>query len=330
VEKLPLTVACGDYDRTKSLQDGAVQPEGIRLKYLPLLPAEIFGRMTGALEFDAAEMSLSDHVALASRGDSPFVGIPVFTSRYFRQSCIFINTDAGIALPQDLKGKRIGVPGYAITAAVWIRGILSDEYGVSVRDVEWLTGGLNETGRTERVPLKLTPEIRVNAIPDDKTLDGMLESGEIPAVISARTPASFAQGSPRVGRLFPDYKQVEIDYYKRTKIFPIMHVIVVRKDLYERHPWVARSLYKAFCESKERAVRNMHVSNTLACTLPWLFAEIELVKSVLGSDWWPYGIEPNRRVLATLIRYMGDQGLIDKPIKVEDLFAPNTAGEFKI
>ena len=330
MEKLHLTVACGDYDRTKTLQDGTVQPEGIRLNYLPLQAEEIFWRMSNFLEFDASEMSLSNHITMVSRGNSPFVAIPVFPSRYFRHSCIFINADSGIKGPQDFKGKKIGVPEYSITAAVWIRGFLSDECGVRAQDVQWLVGGQEEAGRKERVRLNLPPEIKVSLIPEDKTLNGMLESGAIDGLISARSPSCFVKGSPKVRRLFPNYKEVEIDYYKRTKIFPIMHVLVIRKDLYDRHPWVARSLYKAFCQSKDRAIQAMHISNTLACTLPWLSAEIELLKSLFGSDWWPYGIEPNRHLLETLIRYMGEQGLIDRPVKLEELFAPNTAGEFKI
>ena len=330
MEKLLLTVACGDYDRTKALQDGSVQPEGIRLNYLPLQAEEIFWRMSNFLEFDASEMSLSNHITMVSRGNSPFVAIPVFPSRYFRHSCIFINADSGIKGPQDFKGKKIGVPEYSITAAVWIRGFLSDECGVRAQDVQWLVGGQEEAGRKERVRLNLPPEIKVSLIPEDKTLNGMLESGEIDGLISARSPSCFVKGSPKVRRLFPNYKEVEMDYYKRTKIFPIMHVLVIRKDLYDRHPWVARSLYKAFCQSKDRAIQAMHISNTLACTLPWLSAEIELLKSLFGSDWWPYGIEPNRHLLETLIRYMGEQGLIDRPVKLEELFAPNTTGEFKI
>ena len=330
MEKLFLTVACGDYDRTKTLQDGTVQPEGIRLNYLPLQAEEIFWRMSNFLEFDASEMSLSNHITMVSRGNSPFVAIPVFPSRYFRHSCIFINADSGIKGPQDFKGKKIGVPEYSITAAVWIRGFLSDECGVRAQDVQWLVGGQEEAGRKERVRLNLPPEIKVSLIPEDKTLNGMLESGAIDGLISARSPSCFVKGSPKVRRLFPNYKEVEMDYYKRTKIFPIMHVLVIRKDLYDRHPWVARSLYKAFCQSKDRAIQAMHISNTLACTLPWLSAEIELLKSLFGSDWWPYGIEPNRHLLETLIRYMGEQGLIDRPLNVEEIFAPNVVGEFKI
>lgn len=331
MEKLHLTVACGDYDRTKTLQDGTVQPEGIRLNYLPLQAEEIFWRMGGHQEFDASEMSLSNQITMVSRGNAPFVAIPVFPSRFFRHSCIFINTDSGIKGPQDFKGKKIGAPEYSITAAVWIRDMLKDDHGVKTQEMEWFVGGQEEPGRKERVALKLPPEIKLSTIAADKTLNGMLESGEIHALISARAPSSFVQGSPKVRRLFPHYKEVEVDYYKRTKIFPIMHVLVIRKDIYEQHPWVARSLYKAFCEAKERAIKAMQFpTNTLALTLPWLFVEIEQLKQLFGPDWWPYGIEPNRHLLETLIRYMGEQGLTDKAVKVEEIFASNAAGEFKI
>ncbi|HSF59234.1 MAG TPA: ABC transporter substrate-binding protein, partial [Candidatus Binatia bacterium] len=270
MEKLHLTVACGDYDRTHALQTGAVNAEGIRLTYVPLEAEEIFWRMGHHQEFDASEMSLSNHVTMISRGDSPFVAIPVFPSRFFRHSCIFVNTESGITDPAAFKGKKVGAPEYSITAAVWIRGLLSDDYGVRAEDVHWWVGGQEDPGRKERVKLSLPAEIKVDAIADDKTLNGMLESGELDALISARSPSCFVKGSPRVKRLFPNFKEVEIAYYKRSKIFPIMHVLVIRKEIYDKHPWIARSLYKAFCAAKDYAIKNMQISNTLACTLPWL------------------------------------------------------------
>lgn len=330
MEKLFLTVACGEYDRTAALQTGAVQAEGIRLTYIPLQAEEIFWRMGHHQEFDASEMSLSNHITMTSRGNSPFVAIPVFPSRFFRHSCIFINTDSGIKKPADFKGKRVGAPEYSITAAVWIRGFLNDDHSVKASDMKWLVGGQEDSGRKERVKLELPPEIKVDSIADDKTLNGMLESGEIDALISARSPSCFMKGSAKVQRLFPNYKDVEIEYYKRTKIFPIMHVLVIRREIYDKNPWIARSLYKAFCDAKDHAIKNMHISNTLSCTLPWLPWEREQLKEIFGTDWWPYGIEPNRHVLEHLIRYMGEQGLLARSVKVEEVFAPNVAGEFKI
>lgn len=330
MEKLHLTVACGDYDRTKALEVGTVQPEGIQLNYIPMRSEEIFWRMCNYEEFDASEMSLSNYMTMLSRGDCPFTAIPVFPSRFFRHSCIFINAGSGIQRPEDLKGKKVGVPEYSMTAAVWIRGFLQDDHGLRTQEVQWLVGGQEDAGRKPRLDFSLPPEIRVNAIPEDKTLNAMLESREIDGLISARIPSSFVKGSSKVRRLYPDYKTVEIDYYKRTKIFPIMHVLVIRKKVYDPNPWVAQSLYKAFCEAKDRAIQTMHISNAHACTLPWLSWEREQLMEIFGPDWWPYGIEANRHVLETLLRYMGEQGLIKRPLKVEEVFAPNVAGEFKI
>jgi 4,5-dihydroxyphthalate decarboxylase len=330
VEKLFLSVACGDYDRTKPLQDGSVEPEGIKLNYIPMQSEEIFWRMGHHREFDASEMSLSNHITMVSRGDSPFVGIPIFPSRFFRHSSVFFNVESGIKKPEDFKGKRVGTAEYAMTAAVWIRGFFNDDYGVRAQDVQWFVGGQEEPGRKERVKLELPPEIKVASIPEDKTLNAMLESGELDALISARIPSSYAKGSRKVQRLFANYKEVEIEYYKRCKIFPIMHILVVRRDVYDRHPWVARSLYKAFCQAKERAMETMHISNSHACTLPWLSWEREQLREIFGPDWWPYGIDANRHVLEALLRYMGEQGLLKKPMKVEDIFAPSALGEFKL
>jgi 4,5-dihydroxyphthalate decarboxylase len=330
MEKLFLTVACGDYDRTRALRDGTVQPEGIRLNYIPLQAEEIFWRMGRHQEFDASEMSLSNAATWIARGNCPFVPIPVFPSRYFRHSCVFINEGSGIRRPEDLKGKRVGTPEYSITAAVWIRGFLQDDYGVRPQDIHWFVGGQEEPGRKERVELRLPAEIKVSAIAPEKMLNGMLESGEIDGLISARSPSCFIKGVPGIRRLFPNYKEVEVDYYRRTKIFPIMHVLVLRKDIHERHPWVARSLYKAFCDAKEKCLQALSISNTLAYTLPWLFAEVEELRGVFGSDWWPYGIDANRHTLAKLIGYMHSQGLLEKKLMLEDLFPPSLAGEFKI
>ena len=330
MEKLFLTVACGDYDRTKPLQDGSVEPEGIRLNYVPMQSEEIFWRMGHHREFDVSEMSLSNHITMLGQGNSPFVGIPIFPSRFFRHSSIYYNVESGIKKPEDLKGKKVGTPEYAMTAGVWIRGLFSDDYKVRPQDIRWFLGGQVEPGRKERVKLDLPREISIQSIAEDRTLNSMLDSGEIDALISARSPASLGDGSGKVRRLFPNYKEVEIDYYKRTKIFPIMHIVVIRKDVYERHPWIARSLYKAFCEAKRRAVDNMHISNAHAYMLPWLACEREQLKQIFGSDWWPYGIEPNRHVLEALLRYLQEQGLLKKPLKVEDIFAPSAVGEFKL
>ena len=328
--KLRLTLSIWDYDRTRALADGSVQPDGIELNVLEHPVEETFFRMARHREFDLAEMSMSSYTVSLHRDPQPFIAIPAFVSRYFRHSSVYYNVDSGIKKPEDFKGKKIGTPEYAMTAGVWIRGFFSDDYGVRAQDMKWFLGGQTDPGRKERVKLDLPPEISVQSIPDDKTLNGMLQSGEIDALISARSPSGLGDGSGKVRRLFPNYKEVEIEYYKRTKIFPIMHILVVRKDVYERHPWVARSLFKAFCDAKNRAMETMHISNAHAYALPWLSWEREQLREIFGPDWWPYGIEPNRHVLESLLRYLSEQGLIKKPLKVEDIFAPSAVGEFKL
>jgi len=320
MERIFLTLACGDYDRTKALRDGTVLPEGLRINYLVSESEEIFWRMIKYQEFDAAEMSLSNYITMHSYGDCPFVAIPVFLSRFFRHSCLYINTRAGIESPADLKGKRIGNTRYSMTAAVWVRGFLKDDYGVAPTDAQWFAGGQEEPGRRERLTIQLPPEIKLSAIPEDKTLSGLLEAGEIDALIAARIPSCYAKGSAGVARLFPNYKETEIDYYRRTKIFPIMHVFVIKKELQERHHWIAQSLYRAFLSAKERSMEAMRASLTPVCMIPWLDAEIEQLDNIFGEDWWPYGVESNRPTLEALIRYMGEQGLLGGAVKVDDLF----------
>ena len=329
--KLHLTLACGDYDRTKTLQDGSLDPVGIALNYLPMEAEEIFWRMGHHQEFDASEMSLSNYITMTSRGESPFTAIPIFPSRYFRHSCVFINTARGLDKPEDLGGKRIGVAEYAMTAAVWIRGFLSDDHGVAAKDVAWFTGGQEVPGRKERIELRLPPEIKVQPIPEDRTLNDMLDKGELDALVTARIPSCFAAGAPHIRRLFPDFKSVEIDYYRRTQLFPIMHTVVIRNDVFEADPWVARSLYNAFRQSKDDAIARMNINNTMASTLPWLQAEMALLRDVFGEDWWPYGIETNRHVIEGIDRYMGEQGLLANDIPtVEELFAPTLVGDYKL
>src|SRR5213594_1787151 len=245
MSKLRLSLACWNYDRTRALRDGSVQADGIDLNYLNLPVEETFFRMLRHREFDVAEMSLSSYVMSLFHADRPFIAIPVFPSRFFRHSCIYVHAGSAIKEPRDLIGKRVGTPEYQMTAGVWIRGILADEYNVPGTSATYFTGGEEEPGRTEKVDLSLPPEVRVQAIPATKTLSQMLESGEIDALHTARAPSTFTTNPNRVQRLFPDYQPVELAYYQKTKIFPIMHVIAIRRELYQRYPWVARSLYKA-------------------------------------------------------------------------------------
>ena len=247
MSKLRLTFACGPYDRTLALRDGSVQPEGIELNYIASQPPDIFWRMLQFNEFEISEMSLSNYATLVSTGKAPFVAIPAFPSRVFRHGYFFINTDKGIKTPADLKGKRGGVPEYTMTAAVYMRGLLQHEYGVKPSDVEWVQG------RTDRLGRKLPADIRLTQAPPGTELGDLLERGEIDFMMTANNPLAFRRGSPKVRRLFPNYPEVEKDYYRRTKIYPIMHTVVIRNDVYQRDPWVALSMYKALCRAKEHA-----------------------------------------------------------------------------
>lgn len=326
---LRLTLACEDYDRTRALKEGTVKPEGIDLNYIALPVEEIFWRMLRYEEFDVAELSMGAFLVDAGRGRRPFIAIPVFPSRAFRHRCIFVNVAAGVERPEDLRGKRVGLPEYTMTAAVWLRGLLQHEYGVSPEEISWVQGGEEEPGRKDRVEFDLPPGVRLEVV-TDRTLNEMIESGEIDCLMSPRMPSCFVKGSPRVRRLFSDFKRVEMDYFRRTSIFPIMHGIVIRKDLYERNPWVAQSLYKAFCEAKDLCLGRIYDSNILRVSLPWTIAEYEEARSLMGEDYWAYGFHANRRVLETLQTYLLEQGLIGQRLDLEKLFAPNTLGAFKI
>lgn len=325
-----LTLACWDYDRTRALIDGTVAPDGVELVYLNQPVEETFFRMMRYREFDCSEMSLSSYVASLDSGEPPFIAIPAFPSRFFRHSCIFVCAKSGIAKPEELKGRRIGVPEYQMTAPVWIRGILSDDYGVKVTEVEHYSGGEEEPGRDEKLKLDLPGEIRLRPIAPHQTLSRMLADGELDALVTARAPSTFHSEPDKVRRLFPNYVEVEKDYYRRTKIFPPMHTVVIRRDVYARNPWVAQSLYKAFSEAKAKAYALYNQTAALPAMVPWLVAELEEARREMGEDWWPYGLEPNRNALETFLRYHHEQGLSKRLFKPEELFARETLESFKI
>jgi 4,5-dihydroxyphthalate decarboxylase len=315
---LRLTLACGPYDRTQALRDGTITPDGIELNYLTLQPAEIFWRMLQYREFDVSEMSLSNYTTLVSQGNSPFIAIPVFPSRVFRHGYFFINPSKGITKPADLKGKRGGVPEYSMTAAVYMRGLLQHEYGVKPSDVEWVQGRADRLGRA------LPPDIRLTQAPAGTELGDLLEKGEIDFLMTANNPLSFRRGSPNVKRLFPNYAEVEKDYYRRTKIYPIMHTVVIRRDIYDRDPWVALSLYKAFMRAKELSYRLLLETGSPKASFAWLQPMIEEERMIIGRDWYPYGIEQNRPTIEALLQYTQEHGLTDRRPSVEELFAPST------
>ncbi len=315
--RLKITLACGDYDRTRSLKDGMVEPEGVELNVVNLPVDEIFHRMGRFKEFDVSEFSCSTYTVLRGRGE-PLVAIPVFPSRVFRHSAIYVRADAGIKEPADLRGKRVGVPKYHMTAAVWIRGILEDEYGVAPKDLLWFEGG--ERSQMKEVDIQLPPAIRVTKVPGDRNFAEMLEAGELDALVGARRPAPFAAGSPRILRLFPDFRAVERAYYQKTGIFPIMHTVVIREELVRQNPWLPRNLYRAFVEAKQIAYQRLAETGILTFALPWLMAEAEETEAIMGPDPFPYGVERSRKTLETLAGYTFGQGLAPRRLTPEEMF----------
>lgn len=330
MSKLRLTLACWDYDRTRALAEGTVIPDGIDLNYLNLPVEETFFRMARYREFDLAEMSLSTYTVTLNRDDPPFIAIPVFPSRAFRHSSIYVSNRSTIENPGDLAGKRIGTPEYEMTAPVWIRGLLQDEYGVDPAGVEYFIGGEEETGRVEKVKLNLPPRFKLNPIGPTSTLSQMLAEGEIDALHTARMPSTYLSRPGTVRRLFENYVEVEQDYYRRTRIFPIMHTVVMRRELYRANPWIAQSLFKAFVRAQRKTYEDLYITAALKVMLPWQIAHVEETRRVLGNNWWAYGLEPNRQVLDTFLRYHHEQGLSQRRLKPEELFAPETFEEFKI
>jgi 4,5-dihydroxyphthalate decarboxylase len=318
VARLNLTLACGDYDRTRAIRTGEVQPDGVDLNVVTLAPEEMFYRMARFREFDVSELSLSTYTVLRGRGE-PLVAIPVFPSFSFRHSSIFVGAAAGIAAPKDLIGKRVGVPKYHMTAAVWIRGMLEDEYGVAPKDVHWFEGG--EGSLVKEVDVTLPPDVRRESVPAGRNLGDMVAAGELDAFVGARRPAAFGE---RVRRLFPEFRRVERAYYEKTGIFPIMHTLVVKEELARQHPWLPRSLYDAFVEAKRLAYQRLQFTAALPVSLPWLVAEAEETRALMGDDPFPYGVARNRKTLETLAGYTYRQGLAPRRLKVEEMFWEST------
>jgi 4,5-dihydroxyphthalate decarboxylase len=328
MSKLNLTLACWNYDRTRALQDGSVTPDGIDLNYLDLPVEETFFRMVRHREFDVAEMSLSSYTVSLFKDPKPFVAIPIFPSRFFRHSCIYLSAKSGIKNPKDLIGRKIGVPEYQMTAPVWIRGILSDHYGVPVDSVTYWTGGEEEPGRPEKQKLNLPPNIKVNSIPEDRTLAQMLREGEIDAFYTARKPSSF--DGKQVTRLFENFVDVEKAYYQQTGMFPIMHTVAIKREVYEANRWIAQSLFKAFVEAQKKTYEDLKQTAALKGMLPWFNAHVEEAFDLMGPDFWAYGFEPNYKTLETFLRYHHEQGLSPRLLKPEELFAPEAMEAFKI
>jgi 4,5-dihydroxyphthalate decarboxylase len=324
---LRLSLACSECDRTQGLLTGSVSVEGTSLTCIGLPVEEVFHRMARFAEFDAAELSLSSYVISLQVGQ-PFIAVPAFPSRLFRHSGIYVNCDSGIAEPADLIGRTVGVAEYQLTANVWIRGILQEHYGVPVASVTYRTGGLHAPGRTEKLPLSLPDDVRVEPIGDRQTLAQMLVAGEIDALYTPRTPAPYAQGRPEVRRLFDDPAAEEARYFADTGVFPIMHTVVLRRALYAEHRWLARALFKAFEQARRQALDGIDETATLKYMVPWLPEQVARTRQLLGDDYWPYGLQPNQLALDTFLRYSFEQGLARSRLSPADLFAPETLEDF--
>jgi 4,5-dihydroxyphthalate decarboxylase len=324
VSDLALTLACVPTDRTRPLLDGRVGVPGVRFEFITGEAEDIFRRALREQAFDVTEMSMASHITMTGRGEAAYVAIPVFLSRCFRHSAIYVRTDRGISRPQDLKGKRIGIPEFQQTAIVWVRGILRDLYGVGVRDIVWRTGGVNAPGLAERVALTLPEGISVAPIGPQQTLSSLLQEGELDAVIATRVPSCLGRPGVPVARLFPDYQAAEIDYYKRTGFFPIMHCLAVRHPIADAHPELPGALFEAFAKARAIALEEVARINVLHASLPWPAAALADARALMGENYWSYGFAANRNELATMTRYAQEDGLTLGRVEPERLFAVST------
>jgi 4,5-dihydroxyphthalate decarboxylase len=328
-ERLPLTLAVTDYDHVRELSSGAIAPEGVALNVLHLPVEEIFFRFTRFREWEVSELSLAKYSSLRAAGDDSLVAIPVFTSRSFRHSAIFIRADGPVDDPAALAGKRIGIPEWTVTATVYARGLLEHEYGVALREVSWVQAGTNEPGRTEGVAVKLPEGVSVEAMPEH-TLNDMLIAGEIDALIAPHPPRGFEDESGAIVRLFSDPRAVEEAYFADRGVFPIMHVVALRAEVHERHPWVAMNLFSAFAEAKRRSVERALDVNAPRFPVPWAAANAHHAQELMGEDFWPYGIEPNRRTLEAFLQFAHEQGVCARRLTPEELFVEQVQQAFTV
>ncbi|TQK01119.1 ABC transporter substrate-binding protein [Herbaspirillum sp. SJZ107] len=327
--KLKLSVAMGDYDRTRALLDGSVQIDGVDPVYMTLSPEEIFFRAFRNLEFDISELSLSSYLVKASKGESPYVAIPVFLSRAFRHTSIYVRKDR-IKRPEDLKGCRIGIPEYQLTAIVWARSILQNDYGVAPEDVTWVRGGIDEPGRPEKIKLQLPPGVEMESAPADRTISDMLDKGEIDGFIAPRPPGGAAARNPNVGWLFDDPTATAKEYYQRTGVFPIMHVVGVRKELAAEHPWLPGAVMKAFEQAKKAALDKLADTSATKVTLPFVEEQLKAARELMGQDYWSYGVGPAHKTLEAFVQAHHAQGLSSRLLSVDELFHPATYESYKI
>jgi 4,5-dihydroxyphthalate decarboxylase len=329
VSNIQLSMAIGNYDHVGDLVNGRVRPEGIDLTPMDLPIEEIFFRMFSFAEWDISEFSMAKYVSLVGTGTAPFRAIPVFPSRVFRQSAIYIATGASIREPKDLAGRRIGVPEWTQTAGIYARAFLQHQCGLSLADIHWVQAGVNQPGRTEKVELSLPDGVKIERV-SDRSLNEMLLAGDLDGIISAREPASFQDGDPRIARLWPDYRPVEESYYRETGVFPIMHVIVIKNETLSRHPWVAMNLLRAFDEAKTNSLRRLSSIVNSPVAIPWSRQAYQRAQEVLGDDFWPYGIAPNRQTLDAFLQYCYEQGATQRRVAVEELFPREVSKVFKV
>ena len=327
--KLKLSVAIGNYDRVRALLDGSVQIDGVDPVFMTLPPEEIFFRAFRTVDFDICELSMSSFTVKTAEGTCPYVGVPAFVSRAFRHNSIYVRSDR-IKSPADLKGKRIGLPEYQLTACVWARIILEDDHGIKPSDVTWVRGGIDDPSRPEKITIKLPGGVRLENAPEGKTISQLLESGEIDAFVAPRAPSLAGKRHPHIGGLFPDPIAAGRDYFKRTGLFPIMHVTGIRRTLVERHPWLPAAVLKAFTQAKSKCLEELEDTSASKCTLPFVEEELKAARELMGHDFWSYGLAPNRKVLETFLRHHHAQGLSARLLKPEELFHPSTHESFTI
>lgn len=328
--KLQLSIAIGDYDRMRPLVDGTVQIDAVDPQYMLLEPEEIFFRAFRRAEFDICELSLSSYCVQVATGGSAYVATPVFPSRAFRHGAIYVRSDRGIDSPADLRGKRIGVPEYQLTANVWVRLFLKDDHGVSPSDILWVRGGYEDSRRVEKIKLDLPGDVRLEEAPEGETINALLAKGELDGIIGPRAPACFREGHPRVRRLFADPETASVEWFERTRIFPIMHVLGVRRRLADAHPWLPFAVFKAFERAKAIALARLEDESASKATLPFIAEQLSRAKALMGEDFWPYGLAPNRHVLERFLRQHFEEGLAARPLAPEDLFHPATLETHRI
>ena len=329
MSQLNLSVAIGDYDRNRPLIDGAVRIDGVDPVFMTLSPEEIFFRAFRSQDFDICELSLSSYTLRTALGDCPYVGVPAFVSRMFRHTSIWVRTDR-IKEPKDLKGRKVGLPEWQLTATVWARAILEDDFGVKCSDIHWIRGGIEEPGRPEKNPIKLPPGVRLDNAPEGATISQMLIDGEIDGFVAPRPPSHMTADTKNVGWLFRDPTAAAKDYFRRTGIFPIMHLIGIRRTLVEKHPYLPVAVFKAFEQSKAAAMAALCDTSATKVTLPFIEERLKEARDLMGEDFWAYGVEPNRKTLESFLHHHHAQGLSPRLMKVEEMFHPSVYETFKL